>query len=1168
MNNDSPKNARSFWSDLERSKSDDPGSSPASSMSSPRTPLLNSVKNSTFIVSDKSPQQPFKTSPTIKYSSPPGQHSFESRQKHSISPSPSNRQKSIASISPVINFDSTFSQFPKPPQPVNRNIALLKKSSLLRTGSVGRLQGPRTIGSSSNLKPKKVVKFEKAAPQVIQYETLTPELSLNMINDSQFLDQNDSDNTYSYDEGENRRLSEESDPHSLLEDDGYNNIPVVEPPLYGIAISSPIPGIASQEEEDRSDSASRRPLPQLPPDSTSSSPVEKMASSPITSGTAWTTATYSPSDSPYISSSNVFRQNSLLDSQRKIVTLHHTGQTQVPTHVEINRSVLQQKRYSVEAWNKGSDEGSSPEIVTKQLPEPPGAEGYYGRSLPAIKEDRLSTEVYENYTDYNNVDSREEYDLYHNSPQYDHHEYDDPYYDHEHLDQNYPDRHYDYSDNEEASYHLEYEDDHYPYKTYQHPRHSSEGYCSRRSSESYQRSQHSSGRDSQHSYRESYDEKSFSGQEYDDRNNYRKHYHEGFHTPEVIRRSLPFTPDSPHHSLRSYERPHNNELPPHRSESYDRRPNSRRGLDYEDISDHHEYSEDNSQKLNKKDQDNDDDQDSDDSRFQDHEPESSDDSYEDLPDDEDYEAEAEINSEDENDENDFENENTTHHYENHQLEKEEDISLENDATHCNNEENEDEEKEPAFQHGYRTVSNSNNDASFHHHYREFSPSQQDIPRDASFIHHPQDYLEPDYAAEEPMPNIKDYYHVPIKKELIDDLPLSKLSVQEPKSLLQESSATETPDIPTTNTTTTLPQDYSGQESSSPDINYPIGHPRSRVTSRSVSRSTSRSMSKIVSIKQEPEEEEAYQPVPSFTENSSFSRQSFENQSTAGSVASKTPDVEKPSVEPQIKTEPVDDYTFIPKPFKIKQEPIDDAYQNVSIKKEPLEEQYQNCYNSQKQNQYISTMQTGTAVMNTINYMQNSKISENYYIKQEPGISENDQHLSSQVKDVQQSMLTHVPFPSIPNQFNETADTTTFANEKKIYQNDYENQDESTKEQLEQEQSQNSEIPLNEPQTIVATGTNLRTRPSLTPGEVSKLSEINDSLQNKYSTENQQSSETSHIVNEISKVPVPMLTFDFDDIVSENESIFGDLDKEFDKVLNTEKVCYFCKIFYFYLFIFD
>ena len=53
------------------------------------------------------------------------------------------------------------------------------------------------------------------------------------------------------------------------------------------------------------------------------------------------------------------------------------------------------------------------------------------------------------------------------------------------------------------------------------------------------------------------------------------------------------------------------------------------------------------------------------------------------------------------------------------------------------------------------------------------------------------------------------------------------------------------------------------------------------------------------------------------------------------------------------------------------------------------------------------------------------------------------------------------------------------------------------------------------------------------------------------------------MNEISKVPVPMLTFDFDDIVSESESIFGDLDKEFDKVLNTETVSIFSFFFFFF-----
>ncbi|KAF5094619.1 hypothetical protein D0Z00_003471 [Geotrichum galactomycetum] len=637
---------------------------------------------------------------------------------------------------------------------------------------------------------------------------------------------------------------------------------------------------------------------------------------------------------------------------------------------------------------------------------------------------------------------------------------------------------------------------------------------------------------------------------------------------------------------------------------------------------------------------------SDDSRFQDRELENRDDSYEDLPDNEDYEAEVEFRSEDEENEADFENEEAAQVYDKHSSEEEEDeedeedeeeeedeeqdILLEDEAAQGDDEDEEDEEEEePAFRHGYRTVSNSNNDASFHHHYREFSPSQQDIPRDASFIHHPQNYPQPDYAAEEPVPNINDYYNVPIKQEQVDEISLSNLSLREPEPSTQvfatskspevsatieapEASATieapeitapieapeitapiEAPEVSTSTeapepsvpieaptvsktiagpqssaatevlqlstTSTTPPQDYSGQESSSPDINYPIGHPRSRVTSRSVSRSTSRSMSRIVSVKQEPIDDVFNRHFPPVFEKPTNSRPPFENQPTAGSVASKAPEVQQHSVEPQIKTEPADDYSPISAYPKIKQEPVDEPYQNIRIKQEPVDEQPRNYFAhfpSPERSHYAPTAQASNASMNTMNttiYTPNQRSLENYYIKQEPGQPEDYQHQLSQPynNDLPGPVLDSVPFLPTPDQLSKSPLIEKHGHESSMAQHDPQEQIERPEEQFEKELPKNAEIPADEPQTIVATGTNLRARPSLTPGDVSRFSDLNDSFHNQTSTDYNNSSETSHIVNEISKVPVPMLTFDFDDIVSESESIFGDLDKEFDKVLNTE-----------------
>lgn len=394
----SAQKVRSFWSDLEKHKDD----TPSSNVSSPRSPAVNSLKNNVFLQSDKgSPRSPFL-----------GGTQF--------SPKPERSEVNSTNHQPETSF---FTQAPSSPRPVNKNINLTKKSSLLRNGSARRLHGPRTIGASPNVRPKKVVTFEQSAPLVIQYESLTPEMSFNASGESQLAEEDEEED-------------EEESQSGFLEDDS-DNVPVIEPNQYGIAISTPpmdvmTPEVPRPVAVERSTSISRRPLPQVPEHS--SGPE---VPSPVSTSTSWTAAPvtpdsnhnslFSPTDLhgerypddeiPVTTKSSINRQSSLLDSQRKIITLHHTKNVEEsPTRVDVTRTVSQKRRSLVAEWNPASSHEQPNALISElhtrapddsyshfefELPSEQPSESSYQQhqdfSNQAEPYENLQPETYENY---------------------------------------------------------------------------------------------------------------------------------------------------------------------------------------------------------------------------------------------------------------------------------------------------------------------------------------------------------------------------------------------------------------------------------------------------------------------------------------------------------------------------------------------------------------------------------------------------------------------------------------------------------------------------------------------------------------------------------------------------------------------------------------------------
>lgn len=86
----------------------------------------------------------------------------------------------------------------------------------------------------------------------------------------------------------------------------------------------------------------------------------------------------------------------------------------------------------------------------------------------------------------------------------------------------------------------------------------------------------------------------------------------------------------------------------------------------------------------------------------------------------------------------------------------------------------------------------------------------------------------------------------------------------------------------------------------------------------------------------------------------------------------------------------------------------------------------------------------------------------------------------------------------------------------------------------------------EGRSTIRSSSGTKSRPSLTPQDVSRIARTK-SLKDKTNVEDQ------HILQELNKQPVPVLHLLDDEISTDGESIFGDLDEQFDKLLQVQKV---------------
>lgn len=275
MRKGSAQKVISFWSDLEKNHGEESPRSTSSSIGSPLSPHVRSLRSNAFVISDRSPKPSFSPNHSFFEKSP--KQSFSSPDTNSINNSTPEMSSPANYPSPSISSNASSQ---------NLRLAALKKSSLVRNSS-NRLQGPRRLGSGIP-RPKKVVTFEQNAPQVIKYESLTPDLS--HFQEDQIPYERDED--------------EYNGEDHYDEDSGvfYNDVPVIEPPRYGIAVSSPQQSHRSafiaaghpmnSPDLNRNGNQSRRPLPQLPRH------IQHHIASPLTSNTAWKVATPSPFASP------------------------------------------------------------------------------------------------------------------------------------------------------------------------------------------------------------------------------------------------------------------------------------------------------------------------------------------------------------------------------------------------------------------------------------------------------------------------------------------------------------------------------------------------------------------------------------------------------------------------------------------------------------------------------------------------------------------------------------------------------------------------------------------------------------------------------------------------------------------------------------------------------
>lgn len=109
-----------------------------------------------------------------------------------------------------------------------------------------------------------------------------------------------------------------------------------------------------------------------------------------------------------------------------------------------------------------------------------------------------------------------------------------------------------------------------------------------------------------------------------------------------------------------------------------------------------------------------------------------------------------------------------------------------------------------------------------------------------------------------------------------------------------------------------------------------------------------------------------------------------------------------------------------------------------------------------------------------------------------------------------------------------------------------NSQEEPEPEQELEDAQQPELDVNEPRTIRASSGRLKMRPSLTP--MDKIGRSRSVSSNK----SKDSAPTQGDSNDEPSKPVPMLQLSYDSISEETNSMFGNLDEEFDKMLTVQK----------------
>lgn len=302
---------RSFWSDLEKNNT----SPPTPYRASPTNRSSKIFENNIFIQSDKN-------SPTSQSSESP--HQLQSEQHNQ--------------------------QFDKSALPSKRlEDDLVKKSNLARNGSLSRLQGPRQftpepqqLQNHSPSRLKKMVTFNNSA-QVIQYESVTPDMSASNDSINQWANNGD------FEEGEEEEEEEEDDNSldvPIIDPSQFNSSPVRVPsrPLPSIPNQLPLDDENVEEEEEGGEYTDQEN--QLPVESPGGSFQDYTEDEDDEPTCSLTDPRPLPSESDMQHSPELSRHESLSDSERKIETRHLVSSPKEGPHPQRSMS---ERRKSLDA---------------------------------------------------------------------------------------------------------------------------------------------------------------------------------------------------------------------------------------------------------------------------------------------------------------------------------------------------------------------------------------------------------------------------------------------------------------------------------------------------------------------------------------------------------------------------------------------------------------------------------------------------------------------------------------------------------------------------------------------------------------------------------------------------------------------------------------------------